>query len=245
MDGDLAMRKVLVVIPAFNEEATIAAVVSEVRRQMPAASVLVVDDGSIDDTAGLAQTAGAAVARLPFNLGVGGAMRTGFRFALRGEYDAVVQVDADGQHDPACIPALIRALDSHDLVIGARFAGEGDYAVGIIRRAAMQVLATTMSVITRVRLDDSTSGFRAAGPKAIRIFAQHYPTEYLGDTLETLVIARRTGLSLAQIPVAMHPRGGGKPSRNAVGSTCDLLRAATVVTLGLVRDWSLSGEVLP
>ncbi|MGO4343147.1 glycosyltransferase family 2 protein [Pedococcus sp. 2YAF34] len=240
--GTTGQGKVLVVIPAFNEEAAIAGVISSVRTAVPHADVLVVDDGSHDRTSAIARAAGARVATLPFNLGVGGAMRTGFRHAAREGYTAVVQVDGDGQHDPSQIPLLLADLASTDVVIGARFAGSGDYVVRGPRNWAMLVLARVMSWILGVRLNDSTSGFRAAGPRAIRVYAQHYPAEYLGDTLETLVIARKAGLGVSQVPVAMRPRLGGHPSRGIVGSTLDLARACVVVLLGLVRDWSLAPD---
>lgn len=234
--------RVLVVIPAYNEADNVGAVVGLVRASVPYADVLVVDDGSTDETAEHARAAGAAVARLPFNLGVGGAMRTGFRHAVRRGYDVVVQVDGDGQHDPAFIPDLLNRLDSADIVIGARFAGTGDYRVRGPRRWAMSTLAVGMSSLTGTTLADATSGFRATGPRGIRVFAQHYPSEYLGDTVETLVIARKCGLRVEQVPVAMHPRAAGRPSRGSVGAALDLVRVGLVVILGLVRDWSVHPE---
>ena len=237
-----ANSRVLVVVPAYNEAANIGQVVRQVREHAPLFDVLVVDDGSRDATSEIARQAGAKVATLPFNLGVGGAMRTGYRHALREGYDAVVQVDGDGQHDPAQIWSLLAGLATADVVVGARFAGSGDYVVSGPRHWAMRVLALTMSRILGVRLNDSTSGFRACGTAAIRVYAQHYPAEYLGDTLETLVIAHKAGLRVAQVPVAMRPRLGGHPSRGIVGSTIDLARACVVVCLGLVRDWSVAPE---
>lgn len=238
-------KRVLVVIPAFNEAATITHVVSEVRQHAPFADILVVDDGSTDGTAYLARRAGAVVAPLPFNLGVGGAMRTGYRYAARESYRAVVQVDGDGQHDASCISLLLARLADHDLVIGARFAGEGEYSVHGVRRTAMLILAAIMSRIMGTRLDDSTSGFRAAGPRAIRVYAHHYPVEYLGDTLETLVIAHKSDLAVCQVPVAMNQRMGGKPSRQGLSAARDLVRASSVVAFGLFRDWSVNAEALP
>jgi glycosyltransferase involved in cell wall biosynthesis len=238
---DLSPR-VLVVIPAYNEVGSIARVIAGVHAEAPFADILVVDDGSTDGTAELARGMGATVASLPYNLGVGGAMRTGYRHAYRQGYDAVVQVDADGQHDPRYIASLVAGLDRDDLVIGARFAGTGEYAVHGPRWWAMRLIAAVMSRLVGVRLDDATSGFRAAGRRAIPIYAHHYPTEYLGDTLETLVIARKSGLSVSQLPVAMHPRLTGTPTHGFAGSAVELTRACAIVIIGMVRDWSITPE---
>ena len=243
--GTTGAGKLLVVIPAFNEAAAIAGVIAGVRWAVPTADVLVVDDGSHDSTSQVAGAAGVRVATLPFNLGVGGAMRTGFRYACREGYAAVVQVDGDGQHDPAFIPHLVAALEHHDLAVGTRFSEHCDYSVRGPRRWAMRGLAAGMSALMSTRLDDATSGFRAAGPKAIRVYAEHYPAEYLGDTLETLVIARKSGLSVTQVPVAMRQRATGRPSHGAVRSSVDLVRATCVVALGLVRRWPVAAEVVP
>ena len=235
-------RRVLVVIPAYNEAASVASVVAEVRAALPAAEILVVDDGSTDLTAAVARQAGASVARLPYNLGVGGAMRTGYRYARRGAYDVVVQVDGDGQHDATFLSPLIAALDSSDLVIGARFAGVGDYRVRGPRAWSMRLLARTLSLIVGTPLSDATSGFRAAGPRAIAVFATHYPAEYLGDTVESLVIARRLGLRVTQVPVAMRSRQTGQASQSFLAATVYLARAFVALLLALVRRWPYEEE---
>lgn len=232
--------RTLVVIPAFNEEASVGAVVEEVLGSLPGSSVLVVDDGSTDGTARAALQAGALVARLPFNLGVGGAMRTGFRFARDRGYGVVVQVDADGQHDPAEVPTLVSALASgsgsgFDLVLGARFAGAGDYRVRGPRRWAMVLLAGILSRTAGTRLTDTTSGFRASGPRAVELFAEQYPAEYLGDTLEALVIAARAGLAIGQVPVSMRPRAGGSPTHGPFRSTIFLGRAGLALLFAFLR----------
>ena len=188
------LEKTLIVMPAFNEEASVRAVVLEVREKLLGVAVLVVDDGSRDRTADEARAGGALVATLPFNLGVGGAMRTGFRYARENGFENVVQIDSDGQHDPSSVPALLAALDEGaDLVLGARFAGEGDYHVRGPRRWAMMILAGVLSRTAGTRLTDTTSGYRASGPAAVQLFAEHYPAEYLGDTIEALVIASTPG----------------------------------------------------
>lgn len=218
-------------------------VVLSVRDVLPDCDVLVVDDGSTDGTARVARAAGALVAVLPYNLGVGGAMRTGFRFAERNGYDAVVQIDADGQHDPSYLPTVLAALARADVVVGARFAGEGDYAVRGPRSWAMKVLSRVVGRIVRAPLTDVTSGYRASSRRAIRVFARHYPAEYLGDTVESLVIAHRSGLTVAQVPVAMRPREHGAPSQKVLGSVTYLGRASVALGLALLRQWPVPEEL--
>lgn len=230
-----ALERTLIVLPAFNEEETVGDVVREVLAAMPGVQCLVVDDGSSDQTSTRAREAGAAVAVLPFNLGVGGAMRLGFKYALRNGYENVVQIDADGQHDPRSVPALVEALQHADLVIGARFAGEGDYAVRGPRRWAMKLLAHTLSRTARTTLTDTTSGFKASGPRATRLFAQQYPAEYLGDTIEALVIAARDGCVITQVAVSMRPRAGGQPSHNPFKAAAYLGRAVVALGFALAR----------
>lgn len=230
-----SLEQTLIVMPALNEEESVASVVHEVLSKLPGVSVLVVDDGSTDRTAELAHAAGAEVLRLPFNLGVGGAMRLGFKYALEHGFINVVQVDSDGQHDPSGVPSLVEALDRSDLVLGARFAGEGDYVVKGPRRWAMVVLASIISRLARTKLTDTTSGFRATGPRAVRLFAEHYPAEYLGDTIESLVIAARAGCVIEQLPVAMRPRAGGAPSHNPAKAAIYLGRAGMALTIALLR----------
>jgi glycosyltransferase involved in cell wall biosynthesis len=230
--------RLLVVVPAWNEEACVGGTVREVRAAVPAADIVVVDDGSTDRTAQQARLAGADVIQLPYNLGVGGAMRAGFRYGIRHGYDALVQVDADGQHNPEEIPALLDALRDADVVVGARFADPGDlYHVHGPRRWAMTVLARTLSRITGTRLTDSTSGFRCSGRAAMEIFARYYPAEYLGDTVESLVIATRAGCRVTQVPVRMRPRRGGAPSHNPAKALVYLMRANVALGLALIRRW--------
>ncbi|MFY1576823.1 glycosyltransferase family 2 protein [Verrucosispora sp. WMMD703] len=231
VDGE----RLLIIIPAFNEAASIGDVVGEIRGELPTADVLVVDDGSTDHTAAVAITAGARVARLPYNLGVGGAMRLGYRYAHEHDYDAAVQVDADGQHDPRYVPKLVDLLGDHDLVIGARFAGEGEYTVRGPRRWAMAVLSLVLSGLAGTTLTDTTSGFRAANRRMIEMFAHWYPVEYLGDTVETLVHAARRGYRIQQVPVAMRRRMAGTPSHSPTRAMIYLGRALAVLTLALIR----------
>ncbi|MEH0843567.1 glycosyltransferase family 2 protein [Micromonospora sp. CPCC 205711] len=228
-------KRTLIIIPALNEAGSIADVVGEVRGELPGVDVLVVDDGSTDRTAAVAAAAGALVAKLPYNLGVGGAMRLGYRYARDHDYDVAVQIDADGQHDPRYVPKLVDLLDENDLVIGARFAGEGDYIVRGPRRWAMVMLSAVLSRIARTRLTDTTSGFRAANRRVIEMFAGWYPAEYLGDTVETLVHTARRGYRIRQVPVAMRRRMAGTPSHSPAKAMIYLGRAFAVLTLALIR----------
>jgi glycosyltransferase involved in cell wall biosynthesis len=218
-------QRILVVIPAWNEAGVIASTIAEVRAARPDVDLLVVDDGSGDATADVAEAAGALVARLPYNLGVGGAMRTGYRFALREGYDVVVQIDAD-------------------VVVGARFAGAGSYRASGPRRWAMWLLAKVLSRLAGVRLTDVTSGFRAANRRAVTVFADHYPAEYLGDTVESLVIALRGGCGVRQLPVEMRPRTVGQASQSPARATVYLARAIVALGLALVRRWPSATETL-
>lgn len=225
----------LVVVPALNEQESVARVIGEVMSHMRDAHILVVDDGSGDQTSAVAAHSGADVVTLPFNLGVGGALRTGFRFAQRYGYQQMVQVDADGQHNPADIERLVALLDSADLVIGARFAGEGDYKVGVVRRFVMRTLARLISRQTDAELTDVTSGFRAFGPRAISLFAREYPAEYLGDTVEALLIAGRAGLTVKQVPVRMRQRQGGEASHSQLMAGLMLFRVLPAFVLSRHR----------
>ncbi|RZS57411.1 glycosyltransferase involved in cell wall biosynthesis [Microcella putealis] len=227
--------RIVVIMPAFNEREAIENVIKEVHTALPAATCLVVDDGSLDDTAAIARRAGAAVIELPVNLGVGGAMRAGYRFALVNGYDVAVQIDADGQHDPSSVPAMVAQLVTADIVIGARFAGVGDYSVSGPRWWAMSFLSAVLSRAARRRLTDTTSGFKACGPRAIELLAREMPAEYLGDTIEALVIALKNGLIVDQYPVAMRPRAGGQPSHNPMKSAIYLVRGVFALAVAFIR----------
>lgn len=228
-------RRVLVALPAFNEEDTIGDVIQEIRETFPTGTIIVVDDGSSDATLSIARNLGVITLSLPFNVGVGGAMRAAFLYALRNGFDVVVQVDADGQHDPRFITSLVEQTKSYDIVIGSRFHAGGKYRVRGPRKWAMNLLAFSLSHIAATPLTDTTSGFRASGPRAVSLFAKHYPAEYLGDTVDSLVIAVRQGLSVAEFPVDMRQRQGGEPSQNFIRSTLYFTRASIALLTALLR----------
>lgn len=228
-------QRTLVIMPAWNESENVGNTVREVLSHSPRYDVVVVDDGSTDDTGHQARLAGATVLTLPFNMGVGGAMRTGFTFAQRYGYERAIQVDADGQHNPRDIDAVLAGLQDADISIGARFADVGDYTATGPRRWAMKLLAYVLSRIAKVELTDVTSGFRAANERAIAQYVRYYPAEYLGDTVDSLVTALHSGLTVTQVPVAMRPRAFGKPSQNPLGASVYLLRSTFALSLALMR----------
>ena len=165
-------------------------------------------------------------------------MRTAFLFAQRGGYRAMVQVDADGQHDPADMDQVLQGLDEADVVVGTRFHPESMYFVGGPRRWAMKLLSFSLSRMNKGVITDPTSGFRSAGPRAIDLFAVDYPAEYLGDTVGSLAIAIRKGLVIHETPVTMYFRQTGRPSKNAIWSALYLGRA----TLALIATGLQGGQ---
>ncbi len=219
-------------------------VIMKVGSHQPGVDILVVDDGSTDDTAVRARGAGATVISLPFNVGVGGAMRTAFLFAKREGYQAIVQVDADGQHDPADLQRVLDGLSEADIVVGTRFHPESTYFVGGPRRWAMVLLSKALTSMNKGTISDPTSGFRSAGPRAISLFALEYPADYLGDTVGSLAIAIRRGLVVHETPVTMYFRQFGRPSKNAVWSALYLGRATlAIVATGLKGNQTPRGDV--
>lgn len=228
-------RRPLVAIPALNEESTVGEVVREVRQVVPEALIAVIDDGSRDRTALRAEQAGATVLSMPFTVGVGGAMRVAFQYAVRGHFDVVVQVDADGQHDPAEIPALLSALGRASVVVGARSSDCDGYPRRGPRRWAMRLLATVLTRMTKTELTDTTSGFRACDERAMALFALHYPVEYLGDTVNSLLLASRANLQVREVPVSMRARLGGRPSQSQLMSVLYLARSILALGVAVLR----------
>jgi glycosyltransferase involved in cell wall biosynthesis len=209
----IASRKRVAIIPALNESATIGRVIQEIRAADPGFEILVVDDGSEDETGAIAEAAGALLIRLPFNLGIGGAVQTGFRYALANGFEAAVQIDGDGQHDPSQLRAILEPLvaGDADIVIGSRFAGVGDYRAARGRRLGMRVFAAIVSVIVRQPLTDTSSSFRALNRRSLSLFAADYPHGFL-ETVEATVLAGKYRLRMKEVPVTMRERELGRSS---------------------------------
>jgi len=224
-------QRVLVIVPALNEEHSVGVVVATTRGL--GYDVCVVDDGSVDTTAARARDAGATVLGVPFNLGIGGALRCGFRWALAQGYDTVVQLDADGQHDPHEIAELLGAMEATgaDMVIGSRFVdGSGAYEIRNSRRIAMRLLSRRAARITGTMVVDSTSGFRAIRRPQLDRFAANYPVEYL-DSVEALIEAGRAGARIVEHPVSMSPRAHGQGSAGALASVWYVARVMLATEL--------------
>lgn len=231
----VVQRRICVIIPAYNEAPAIGQVVRNVRAAMPTAHVLVVDDGSRDTTAHEAALNGATVMQLPLNLGIGGAVQAGYRYAQRYDFDIAIQVDGDGQHDPREARRILEPIErgEADLVVGSRWLGRGAYVAPKGRRIGMRILAAMVTRGTGGTITDSTSGFRAVGRRGIGLFAEKYPTDF--PEVETLVLAARQGLRLQEVGVRMDQRVAGESSLAGVKSAYYMLRVCMMLLVDGLR----------
>ena len=237
----VATVDVSIVIPAYNEEANLPDVLERLRAVRPDLDVVVVDDGSTDGTAAIARAHGVVVLSLPFNLGIGGALRTGFRYAVRQDYDRAAQLDADGQHEPEALETLFAGLDRANLVIGSRFKGEGGYEVGATRRRAMRSLQALIRVLTRRRFTDTSSGFRAFDRPMLEHFAASYPTEYM-ESVEALLSAVYAGFVVEEVAVPMHQRAGGAASQADLKLAYHYIRVVVTLLTHAGRSPAAAGQ---
>ena len=206
------------IIPAFNEEGSIGKVVEEVKTYLPEIEALVVNDGSTDLTSEIAKVKGAIVLDLPFNLGIGGAMQAGYKYAYEKGYDIAIQVDGDGQHDPREIPKLLHVLEKEeaDVVNGSRFVGDSEYKASVMRRLGILILSKAISMIVGEKITDPTSGFRAANRRAIQLFSFSYPQDY--PEPEAMVLLHQCGLVMKEVPVRINQRYSGESSITKIRS---------------------------
>ncbi len=232
----------IAIVPALNEEEAVGRVIDEIRAFDPGFDIVVVDDGSTDRTAGVAADRGAHVLRLPFNLGIGGAMQTGFRFAFEHGYDVAVQIDGDGQHDPSQLPKILEPLLSGeaDLCVGSRFTGDGAYRSSFARRVGIKIFAGIVSAVVRQKLTDTTSGFRAVNRRGITLFAADYPHDY--PEVEATVMLVKHKLRLKEVPVAMRERSGGASSITPVRSVYYMTKVLLAIFVGLFRRYAVPLE---
>lgn len=227
--------KLLVIIPAFNEEASIGSVISSVKRHVPYADIVVVNDGSGDRTAAIAEGHGVSVLSHLYNMGIGATMQTGFKYARAVGSDVAVQVDGDGQHPADQIEHLVDTLVKNraDLVVGSRFLGGGDYRPSMARSAGMFLFSKVVSAIIKVKVTDTTSGFRAAGRRCIEFFSLRYPDDY--PEVEALVLLHKKGFSIMEVPVRMSDRAGGKSSITPMRSVYYMVKVFLAIFVDLLK----------
>lgn len=229
-------RDLLVIVPAFNEQESLPGVLRELREIAPGADVLVVNDGSRDDTSRVARAAGVLVADLPVNLGIGGAMQTGYRFARRRGYSIAVQVDADGQHDPRELAKIVDPIREGraSLVVGSRKLAESGYRQTPLRRIGSSVLSWIVSRLIGLPVRDTTSGFRAADRNVIAAYARFYPCDY--PEVEALVYVHRQGLRILEVPVRMRERQGGRSSITLSRAVYYMIKVPIASAIGALRS---------
>jgi glycosyltransferase involved in cell wall biosynthesis len=233
---ELNKSNVLVLVPAFNEQASVGSVIRNLRNHQ--FNVLLISDGSTDATASIAWASGSKVLELPINLGVGGALRAGFKYAHRNGFQAVVQVDADGQHPVAEIENLIQAANNSDahMVIGSRFKDDaGKMEVSGFRRIVMKVLSRTASAAANEKISDSTSGFRVIRQPLLAEFSRQFANNYLGDTYEAVIAAGRAGYRVQEIPAGLLPRENGESTATTGAAIRFTLKALGVALLGIYK----------
>ncbi len=231
--------RVLVVVPAHNEAGRIGDVVSEIRRKAPEVDIVVIDDASQDHTGAEARATGCKVIRLPVNLGIGGAVQAGFKYAHESGYDIVVQIDGDGQHDPGFLGELIEPVlrDQADMVIGSRYfpgAEDRDYKTPITRKVGIALFSWLTTIIIGRRITDVTSGFRAINRKVLSFFAREYPTDFPDS--EAAILVHYLGGRIQEIPVKMRLRRGGKSSTTPIKSLYYPFKVVISILATLLRE---------
>lgn len=239
-----AKTRMLIVIPAYNEEESLGRVIRAIHEAVPDADIVVVNDGSADATAEVAAGHGATVINLPYNLGIGGTMQTGYIYAREHNYDIAIQVDGDGQHDPSEIPLLLEALEkeSADVAIGSRFIEDKGYQAPLMRRTGIVILAGMLSLLTGRRVTDPTSGFRASNRRAIDFYADDYPFDY--PEPEAIITLHRARLQVVEVPVRMSARLAGQSSITPLRSAYYMVKVIMSILINLLRQRPrVAGEV--
>ncbi len=239
-DIDFKNKKILVIIPAYNEEKSISKVISSLFATRYKIDLVVIDDGSKDNTAQIAMDNGAAVLKLPYNLGIGGAMQTGYLYGMKNNYDIAIQLDGDGQHDPAYLSYLINPLleDRADMVIGSRYVQKTSYQSNVSRRIGMIFFSGLVTLLTGNPIKDTTSGFRAVNKKVIDYFANNYPSDY--PEVDVLIRLHKKKFKVMEVPVEMKERQGGTSSITPLKSAYYMVKVSIVLFINSIRTGELS-----
>jgi len=227
--------KILVIVPAFNEEESIVGVIEDLRLNFPQGDILIVNDGSTDSTSDVARARRAGVIDIPYNVGIGGAMQTGFLYALSKGYDVAIQFDGDGQHMADEIPGIIEPYrkTGADLVVGSRFLSEGGFTSSMQRRIGSKILSFVVSTIVGRWITDTTSGFRAYSRKAIDFFSVTYPEDY--PEVEALILAHKKGLKIEEVPAEIQPRAAGKSSITVGRAVYYMVKVLLAILVDLIK----------
>jgi glycosyltransferase involved in cell wall biosynthesis len=234
-------KRILAIIPAYNEEGSVGRVIEEIRAHLSQADILIVNDGSTDLTSGIVKSKGAVVLDLPFNLGIGGAMQVGYKYAYENDYDIAVQVDADGQHDAKEIQKLLHALETGklDVAIGSRFLMGSEYKGSFMRRVGIAIFSGVISTIVRQRVTDPTSGFRASNRKAIQLFASDYPQDY--PEPEVVILLHQCHLKMGEVSVKMNERYSGESSITKIRSIYYMVKVLLAIFVDCFKRPPLLG----
>lgn len=238
--------RILVIIPAHNEEENIGPVIAQIRRILPAADLVVVDDGSRDNTARRAEAAGAQVLSLPNNLGYGAAIQTGFRYAIRYGYDIGIQMDSDGQHDPESVPALLEPVlrGEIDVALGSRFLGRADYPIPWPKKLGMKLFAAIASAALGTKITDPTTGFQALNSKVMSYFAvDNYPSDY--PDADAIMLLGFRGFRLREVPVVMKARMAGTSMHTGAKTIIYVFKMFLSILVVLLRERILKPPALP
>jgi glycosyltransferase involved in cell wall biosynthesis len=227
--------KTLVIVPAYNEENCIGAVISDLRDNFPGGDILVVNDGSRDRTSEIAKERGARVIDLPYNVGIGGAIQTGFVYAMRENYEVAIQFDGDGQHQADEIPKILEPYKQGDadIVVGSRFLSEGGFTSSMQRKMGAKILSCVVSSLIGKKITDTTSGFRVYGKKAIGFFSSMYPEDY--PEVETFILAHKKGLIVREVPAEILPRAGGRSSITFTRAVYYMVKVLLAVFVDLIK----------
>jgi len=232
-----ADKKILVIVPAFNECGNIGRTVQEIRHTIQGVDILVINDGSKDTTAQEAIQAGGMVVSLPFNLGIGAAVQTGFQYAQRHQYDIAVQIDGDGQHDASFLDKIVGPIraDEADMVVGSRFLEKtGGFQSSFSRRMGIGFFVHLINVLTGVKIKDPTSGFRAYNKKMIALFSEYYPHDF--PEPEAIVLAQQAGARIVELPVIMRPREAGSSSIRYFKTVYYMTKVTLAILLYMIRQ---------